>query len=86
LSVLDDEGIPLHVYIGDFATLGYTGELKGGGDEVIPTPPVIPHNPEEPEGTENVNVKDEKTKVWMDGRLILFIDGKTFDFTGKRIE
>ncbi|MBP5306503.1 MAG: leucine-rich repeat protein, partial [Paludibacteraceae bacterium] len=86
LSVLDEEGIPLHVYIGDFATLGYTGELKGGGDEVIPTPPVIPHNPEEPEGTENVNVKDEKTKVWMDGRLILFIDGKTFDFTGKRIE
>ena len=87
LSALDEEGIPLHVYIGDFATLGYQGDLKNpNGDEVIPTPPVIPHDPESTEGTENIKVKNERTKLFLNGQIILVIDGKTFDFTGKRIE
>ena len=77
----------LHVYTGDFATLGYNGDLKNpNGDEVIPTPPVIPHDPESTEGTENIKMNNERTKLFINGQIILVIDGKTFDFTGKRIE
>jgi len=54
LSVLDGDGVPLHVYTGDFATKGYEGELKGGGDEVIPTPPIVPGNPEAPNAHEGI--------------------------------
>ena len=88
LSVLDGDGVPLHVYTGDFATLGYEGELKGGGDEVIPTPPIIPHNPEDPdEGVEQIPDKKARgRKVLYNGRFVLVVEGKTFDFTGKRIE
>jgi len=47
LSTLDAEGTPLHVYIGDFATTGYTGELNpDSGNEITPTPPIIPFDPE----------------------------------------
>lgn len=47
LSTLDVNGTPLHVYIGDFATTGYTGELNpDSGNEITPTPPIIPYDPE----------------------------------------
>ena len=47
LSTLDTDGTPLHVYIGDFATTGYTGELNpDSGNEITPTPPIIPYDPE----------------------------------------
>ncbi len=47
LSTLDTDGTPLHVYIGDFATTGYTGELNpDSGNEITPTPPIIPFDPE----------------------------------------
>ena len=47
LSTLDANGTPLHVYVGDFATTGYTGELNpDSGNEITPTPPIIPFDPE----------------------------------------
>ena len=88
LSVLDADGKPIHVYTGDFATLGYDGELKGGGDEVIPTPPIIPGDPESPatELPSPVLLSKPGVKLFRDGRLILTIDNQTYDISGKRIE
>ena len=86
LSALDENGTPLHVYIGDFATLGYEGELQGGGDEVIPTPPVIPSNPEAKQST-GIVPSDQvpSTKIIMDGKLYLMYKGQMYDVRGNRI-
>lgn len=90
LSALDANGTPLHVYIGDFATADYTGDLRyPDGFEVIPTPPIIPGNPEAnaPSGTETVS-RDGFTgaqKVVKDGVLLFQIDGKTYSITGQKI-
>ena len=88
LSVLDAEGKPIHVYIGDFATLGYEGELKGGGDEVIPTPPIVPGNPEASATDVPALLQPAKTNVksFRDGRLVLLLGNQTYDITGKRLE
>ncbi len=86
LSALDENGTPLHVYIGDFATLGYEGELQGGGDEVIPTPPVIPSNPEAKQSTGIVpSDQVQSTKIIMDGKLYLMYKGQMYDVRGERL-
>ena len=87
LSALDENDVPIHVYIGDFATLGYDGELKGGGDEVIPTPPVIPSNPEAKESTGIVpSDQVQSTKIIMDGKLYLMYKGRMYDIQGNQIK
>ena len=86
LFALDENGTPLHVYIGDFATLGYEGELQGGGDEVIPTPPVIPSNPEAKQSTGIVpSDQVQSTKIMMDGKLYLMYKGQMYDVRGERL-
>ena len=89
LSTLDANDTPLHVYIGDFATLGYQGELKGGGDEVIPTPPIIPSNPEAQIITGIGETKDEKCAnggLLLSGQLFIRRDGKTYTITGQIVK
>jgi hypothetical protein len=87
LSTLDANGTPLHVYIGDFATLGYEGELQGGGDEVIPTPPVIPSNPEAKQSTGIVpSDQVQSTKIIMDGKLYLMYKGRMYDIQGNQLK
>ena len=91
LSALDANGTPLHVYIGDFATTGYTGELQGG-QEVIPTPPIIPGNPEAQtqEGMETVTGDGLRVtgaqKVLINGQLYLMYEGKMYDVRGIVLE
>ena len=89
LSVLDEGGKPLHVYEGDFATLGYEGELKGGGDEVIPTPPVIPSNPEQSQGIEDIPSSDKQSPirrmVLLNGQPVILKDGKIYTLRGEEI-
>ena len=89
LSVLDADGTPLHVYIGDFATTGYPGVVHGGGDEVIPTPPIIPANPEAhtPGTLDNpmVNGTCPDGKCLLDGRLYIRYRGRLFDTMGQPI-
>ena len=87
LSVLDANGTPIHVYVGDFATLGYEGELKGGGNEIIPTPPIIPSNPEAqtPTGIDKTVVNDASV-LFRDGQLLLVTEDGIFDILGRRIE
>ncbi len=85
LSTLDEKGTPLHVYIGDFATTGYTGELKGEGEEVIPTPPIIPSNPEPSVPTDlekTEGAKSQHGKMLFNGQLFILRDGKTYNVLG----
>ncbi|MBQ6724298.1 MAG: hypothetical protein IJQ84_07315 [Paludibacteraceae bacterium] len=82
LSTLDANGTPLHVYIGDFATLGYQGELQGDGLEVIPTPPIIPSNPEAQTPTAIEEIYTSSHQGGEGGRLIL-INGQLLIRHGK---
>ena len=92
LSTLDANGTPIHVYIGAFATTGYTGELIEGGYEIIPTPPIIPSNPEESGTTtdfEQTSYWDSSVgtngKIFLNGRLLLIRDGKAYTLTGQEV-
>jgi hypothetical protein len=85
---LDADGKPIHVYTGDFATLGYEGELKGGGDEVIPTPPIVPGDPESPatDVPSLIQPARKSVKLFRDGQLLLLLGNQTYDISGKRLE
>ena len=92
LSTLDANGTPLHVYTGTFATIGYPGALEEGGDEIIPTPPIIPSNPEESgttTGFEQSSYWDTSVgsngKIFLNGRLLLIRDGKAYTLTGQEV-
>ena len=88
LSVLDAQGTPIHVYVGDFATLGYDGDLKYDGDEVIPTPPIIPSNPDAqtPTGIETESERSSYSVVFRNGQLLFVMEEGVFDVLGRRIE
>ena len=89
LSTLDANGTPIHVYTGAFATIGYPGELEEGGKEIIPTPPIIPTDPEShiPTGVDN-EPSDQvpNTKVILNGQIYLMYEKQIYDVQGKRIE
>ncbi|MBR6168151.1 MAG: hypothetical protein IKQ50_06955, partial [Paludibacteraceae bacterium] len=88
LSTLDANGTPLHVYTGAFATIGYPGELEEGGLEIIPTPPIIPSNPEASPTTDAEQVEDtnrQHGKMFLNGQLFIIRDGKTYTITGQEI-
>ena len=93
LSTLDETGTPIHVYTGAFATIGYPGELQEGGDEIIPTPPIIPSNPETATTTDlsqtsegSNSMDDANGKIFRDGQLFFIRDGKTYTLTGQKIK
>ena len=91
LSTLDADGTPLHVYIGDFATTGYTGELNpDSGNEITPTPPIIPYDPEStPTGIENPDDsvgKDADISAQLlirSGELLIEHNGKIYTIQGQ---
>ncbi|MBQ7530928.1 MAG: leucine-rich repeat protein [Paludibacteraceae bacterium] len=95
LSTLDEEGTPLHVYIGDFATTGYEGELQyPNGNEVMPTPPIIPGDPDAQstiDGLEQVNEPSEGAeaqsakKVLRGLQLLIFRGGKEYTMQGQML-
>ena len=88
LSTLDDTGTPLHVYIGDFATTGYTGELQGGGNEIIPTPPIIPSNPEASISTDAEQVEETNNhhgKIFLNGQLLILQGNRIYTLTGQEV-
>ncbi len=89
LSTLDANGTPLHVYTGAFATIGYPDVVSPEGLEVIPTPPIIPGNPEAqeiPTGIEETGSEVPEKKAIIEGRLLFITPQGTYDITGKRIE
>ena len=89
LSVLDENNAPLHVYVGDFATLGYSGELQYDGNELIPTPPIIPGDPDAQNvatGVEETGSRGTEQKAIIEGRLLFITPQGIYDITGKRIE
>jgi hypothetical protein len=86
LSTLDANGTPLHVYTGAFATIGYPGALEEGGDEIIPTPPIIPSNPEASNPTDLENTEEAKGhhgKMFLNGQLFILHGNRTYTVTGQ---
>ena len=92
LSVLDEQGTPIHVYAGDFATTGFEGDLKQpDGNEILPTPPIIPGDPDTsvftrlslPDG--NKPVANYQLSI-RNGKLLLITPTGTFTVSGHRIE
>lgn len=97
LSVLNEEGTPLHVYVGEFATTGYDGELRFDGNEVIPTPPVIPSYSDiiHAAGVENLQEDElqpakedelQPAKVFRNGQIILLRHNKAYTLTGQEVK
>ena len=95
LSALDANGTPLHVYTGAFATTGYTGDKPvGDGEEVIPTPPIIPSNPEPSEivtaieeiSDENGTFEGSNGKIFRNGQLLLRHGDKTYTLQGQEVK
>ena len=97
LSALDETGTPVHVYTGAFATMGYPGELEEGGNELIPTPPVIPNNPEAPTITTDIEkLSDENglistfdgtdAKIYRNGQLMILRGGKYYTILGHEVK
>lgn len=94
LSVLDEHDTPLHVYAGDFATTGYVGQLtQPEGNEVLPTPPIIPGNPDVMifTGFQTTDAgcrmrNDECRMTIIGGQLLLITPDGTFTVSGHRIE
>ena len=94
LSVLDENDAPLHVYIGDFATLGYDGELKYDGNELIPTPPIIPSNPDglnvftaiEETYPSSLQKRNGGTMILHNGLLLIERNGRIYNAQGQLIE
>ena len=88
LSALDAQGTPLHVYIGAFATTGYPETVTKEGLEVIPTPPVIPHNPEgkdDTEGLEEVSSGAGRIKI-VNGQLRIVCGERIYTLTGQEVK
>ncbi|MBO6306552.1 MAG: leucine-rich repeat domain-containing protein [Paludibacteraceae bacterium] len=89
LSVLNEEGTPLHVYVGEFATTGYDGELRFDGNEVIPTPPVIPSYSDiiPAAGVENLQEDElQPAKVFRNGQIILLRHNKAYTLQGQEVK
>lgn len=97
LSTLDANGTPIHVYTGAFATIGYPGERQEGGDEIIPTPPIIPSDPEAPTITTDIEkISDEngvigtfdgtEGKIFRNGQLMILRGGKYYTIFGQEVK
>ena len=97
LSALDENDTPVHVYTGAFATIGYPGELEEGGDEIIPTPPIIPSDPGAPTITTDIEkISDENgvistfeetdTKIFRNGQLMILRGGKYYTIFGQEVK
>ena len=93
LSTLDANGTPLHVYTGAFATIGYPDIVSPEGLEVIPTPPIIPSNPEPsgtPTGTEEISdgigtFDGSNGKIFLNGQLLILRGDKIYTITGQEV-
>ena len=90
LSSLDESGTPIHVYIGAFATTGYPGTLQEGGDAIIPTPPVIPSNPEASATPTSVDFigtcEEENGKIFRNGQIIIRRGDAEYSIQGNQLK
>ncbi len=86
VATLGENDVVLHVYQGEFATLGYSGPLNPGGIEVTPTPPVVPYDPMEIEsGIEETILSGPYSKALYKGQIVIIRDGKWYNLQGVRI-
>ena len=85
VATLGENDVVLHVYQGEFATLGYNGPLDPGGIEVTPTPPVVPYDPMEGAGVEETIFSLPYTKTLYKGQIVIIRDGKWYNLQGVRV-
>lgn len=87
VATLGENEEVLHVYQGEFATLGYDGPLAPGGTELTPTPPVVPYEPYET-GIEAVQESANSVKKAIEkGQIVILMpDGKKYNVQGERIQ
>lgn len=90
LSAVDNNDKPLHVYIGRFCTKGNDLDIDQGGDEVLPTPPIIPYSPFDDGKTTAIQQLSTSstapsTKILRHGRLYLQSHQHTYTLTGQRV-
>ena len=87
-------GTPIYVYTGAFATTGYTGDKPiGDGEEVIPTPPIIPEDPESsetPTAIEEISdfigtFEGSNSKIFHNGQLLLRRGSHIYTLTGQEV-
>ena len=63
--------------------------MKYNGNELIPTPPIIPGDPDAQSvitGIEKTGSEGAEKKAIIEGRLLFITPQGTYDITGKRIE
>lgn len=87
VATLGENDVVLHVYKGEFATLGYEGLVEQNGNEVIPTPPVVPYEPVPTEDIDDVQSdQGQGTKVLRNGQLLIILpDRQRFNLQGARL-
>ena len=90
LSAVDKSETPLHVYIGRFCTKGYHLTIDQGGDEVIPTPPIIPYSPFDDDITTSVQQTTlphttQSNKILRHGCLYIQYKQCTYTICGQRV-
>lgn len=90
LSAVDKSETPLHVYIGRFCTKGYHLTIDQGGDEVIPTPPIIPYSPFDDDITTSIqqpstSQRAQAKKILRNGNLFMQYKQHVYTISGQRI-
>lgn len=90
LSAVDKSETPLHVYIGRFCTKGYHLTIDQGGDEVIPTPPIIPYSPFDDDITTSILQTTlphttQSNKILRHGCLYIQHNQCTYTICGQRV-
>ena len=89
VATLDEDETPIHVYKGEFATSGFTGLVNYGGEEIVPTPPVVPYDPM-PVATwldsTGDSLRNSTIKTIENGQLVIILpDGRRLNLRGERI-
>lgn len=87
VAVLGEDDVVLHVYKGEFATIGYNGEINTGGNEIVPTPPIVPYDPiDQAQGwRELLQVQTDGIYV-IDGQLIIRRSNHSYHINGQKLD
>ncbi len=75
LTVTDFNNTELIAYSGEFATIGYTGEINPGGEP-----------DSNPQGVDDINAATKASKIFRDGQVLILRGDKTYTLTGQEVK
>lgn len=92
VAAIDDNEVPLHVYQGWFETNGYVDYPTGEGDdsmckdgeEIVPTPPIIPYDPVG-SSLREIHTGSVSNIVLLNGQVYIMIGQQIFSVSGQRV-